>query len=138
MIQLIYTSIATNPFNDDQLRSLLAAARENNQKCSVTGALMHQQGSFLQVLEGPAEAVEPLFQRIGRDRRHQRVMILVRNDIVQPNFPDWSMGFVDVKGNASLLPGFRRIGDLTGLLGDTKGIERVITLFRDGRWQRAA
>jgi hypothetical protein len=138
MIQLLYVSVASEPFDDVALRALLALARKHNERVGVTGALMHQQGSFLQVLEGPAEIVDPLYVKIGRDRRHHRVIMLSRKSITEGNFPDWSMGFVDVKGTAAVLPGFRRIGDLAGLSGDTATVERVIAAFRDGRWRAAA
>jgi hypothetical protein len=138
VIQLVYVSAAAKPFDDAKLRDLLAKARDNNTRAGITGALLHQEGSFLQVLEGPPEAVEPLFAKIGRDPRHLRVTMLARNQIEAANFPDWSMGFVDVKNSARLLPGFRHVGDLTGLVGDTHAIERVIQSFRGGRWRVAA
>jgi hypothetical protein len=138
MIQMVYVSVAAHAFDDVKLRALLALARDNNRRAGITGALLHQEGSFLQVLEGPPEAVEPLFVKIGRDPRHQRVTLLARSELAEANFPDWSMGFVDVKGSAHLLPGFRHVGDLTGMIGDTRAIERVIQSFRAGRWQRAA
>jgi Sensors of blue-light using FAD len=138
MLQLLYVSVAEHTFDDAELRALLAVARENNQRQGITGALMHQDGSFLQVLEGDPAVVDALFEKIGRDPRHGRVMMLARNTVETSTFPDWSMGFVDVKGSAALLPGFRRIGNLAGLVGDTRTIERILHSFRDGRWHRAA
>lgn len=138
MIQLLYVSTATRPFDDAQLRALLALARQRNSQAGITGALLHQDGAFLQVLEGPTAPVEALYAKLGRDPRHQRVTLLARNEIPEANFPDWSMGFVDVKGSAALLPGFRRVGDLSGLVGDTHAVERVIQAFRGGRWRLAA
>lgn len=138
MIQLLYVSTATRPFDDAKLRALLGLARERNSQAGITGALLHQEGSFLQILEGPTEPVEALYAKLGRDARHQRVTLLARNEIQDANFPDWSMGFVDVKGSAALLPGFRRVGDLGGLIGDTRAVEKVIQAFRGGRWRQAA
>lgn len=68
--------------------------------------LLYHEGSFLQVLEGAAENVEMLFERIGRDPRHRRVMVLLRRSIDARQFQDWSMGFVDVKSVAAGLPGY--------------------------------
>jgi len=138
MIQLLYVSVAAQPFDDVALRALLARARAHNERVGVTGALMHQQGSFLQVLEGPTEVVDRLYVTIGCDMRHHRLLMLSRRSITEGNFPDWSMGFVDVKGTANALPGFRRIGDLAGLSGETAMVERVIGAFREGRWRAAA
>lgn len=138
MIQLMYVSTGTVAFDDVSLRKLLASARTANTAIDVTGMLLHQNGSFLQVLEGETAVVDPLFAKIGRDRRHQTVMMLARNEITARNFADWSMGFTDVRGSAEAIVGYRRIGELSGLLGDTKAIQRVVQSFRDGRWQRAA
>jgi len=54
LIQLIYVSAATNRFNPAELRELLRLARLKNQQLDVTGMLLYHEGSFLQVLEGPA------------------------------------------------------------------------------------
>lgn len=138
MIQLMYVSTGSIAFDDASLRKLLAAARTANTAIDVTGMLLHQDGAFLQVLEGETAVVDPLFVKIGRDRRHQHVMMLARNEIMARNFADWSMGFTDVHGSAEAIVGYRRIGELSGLLGDTNAIQRIVQSFRDGRWQRKA
>jgi hypothetical protein len=138
MIQLMYVSTSTVAFNDESLRALLAGARTANVAVEVTGMLLHQDGSFLQVLEGKPVVIDPLFAKIGRDRRHGGVVMLARNDITVRNFPDWSMGFTDVRGSAAALVGYRQLGELKDLLGDTSAIRRVVQSFRDGRWHHRA
>jgi hypothetical protein len=138
MLQLVYVSVARMPFTEASLRDLLAKARANNTTLGVSGMLLHQTGSFMQVLEGDKATIEPLYAKIGKDPRHERVVLLKRSDIDQRNFADWSMGFVDVRGTAKSLPGFRKIGDLTGLIGDSAAIQSVVASFRDGRWRHAA
>ncbi|HEY0252795.1 MAG TPA: BLUF domain-containing protein [Kofleriaceae bacterium] len=138
MIQLVYVSASATPFDDAALRRLLDAARTNNESLGVTGMLIHQRGAFLQVLEGDAGTVDTLFWKIGLDRRHKELIMLARTELDARNFPDWTMGFVDVRGSAQLLPGFRSIGDLSHLMGEPGAVERVVRAFRDGRWHRAA
>jgi hypothetical protein len=138
MQQLVYVSNAVTTFNDDALRVLLARARSNNTALGVSGMLLHQTGTFLQVLEGEDSVVDRLYERISHDPRHAHVLLLTRDEIAQRNFADWSMGFVDVRGTAKRLPGFRTIGDLTGLAGNAPAIQRVVASFRDGRWRQAA
>jgi Sensors of blue-light using FAD len=135
MLQLVYVSAAAVPFNDASLRTLLARARSKNAAVDVSGMLLHQAGTFMQVLEGEARVVETVFERISRDPRHKRVVLLMRRE-TERNFADWSMGFVDVQGTAERLPGFRAIGNLNGLAGDTVAIQSVIAAFRDGRWRQ--
>jgi hypothetical protein len=138
MQQLVYVSTAITAFNDDALRVLLARARANNAALGVSGMLLHQAGTFLQVLEGESAVVDRLYERISHDPRHAHVLLLTRAEIGERNFADWSMGFVDVRGTAKRLPGFRSIGDLTGLAGNATAIQRVVTAFRDGRWRQVA
>ena len=138
MIQLVYVSTGRSPFADDALRALLAHARARNTQRDVTGMLLHQAGAFMQVLEGEVDIVDPLFAQIGRDPRHRHVVMLARTELETRNFGDWSMGFVDVRGTATRLPGFRRVGDLTQLIGDSAAIQSVVSAFRDGRWRQQA
>ena len=49
--------------------------------------------SFLQVLEGPEAAVEACFERIGRDKRHHRIILMIEQEAGARAFPDWRMGF---------------------------------------------
>lgn len=106
LIQLIYSSAAVKPLSEVELSRILLAARRNNSALGISGMLVYHDGSFLQVLEGEEKGVETLFERIGKDARHCRVMTLLRRSIDAPQFKDWSMGFLDIKGIAGALPGY--------------------------------
>jgi len=103
LIQVIYVSAARNLFNSTQLRELLRLARIKNEQLDVTGMLLYHEGSFLQVLEGPLPAVNPLLETIDRDQRHQNLMLLLRREIAARNFADWKMEFVEVAAQAKSL-----------------------------------
>jgi len=140
LIQLIYASAATKLFTPAELRELLRLARIKNQRLDITGMLLYHQGSFLQVLEGPVSAVNLLLTTIEQDRRHDKVMLLLRREIEARNFADWKMGFVDVAAQSQSLPGFRDYfksnSSFLDLLGDPKAVERVLEGFHDGRWRQ--
>ena len=74
------------------MASILAASRRNNAAADVTGMLLHIDGGFLQILEGPDAAVEETFARIAADPRHTRVARLWREPAERRIFRDWSMG----------------------------------------------
>ena len=57
MLQLIYASAATVRFSVADLKHLLAIARANNESLGVSGMLVFQEGSFLQIIEGEDDAV---------------------------------------------------------------------------------
>ena len=140
LIQLIYVSAALKLFAPAELRELLRLARIKNQRLDVTGMLLYHQGSFLQVLEGPASAVNPLLETIEADQRHHKLMLLLRREIEARNFADWKMGFVDVAAQSQALPGFRDYfkshSSFLDLLGEPKTVERVVDGFRDGQWRQ--
>lgn len=89
-IQLVY---ASKPFGFDDLvlRGILATARRNNERDSITGALVCREDLFLQLLEGPREKVRDTFERICRDDRHIDVSKLIESEINGRLFPEWSM-----------------------------------------------
>jgi len=90
MLQLTY---ASRPFGFDQaiLAGILLDARRCNARDDITGALIVRQDLFLQLLEGPADAVEAAYQRIARDDRHIEVRPLTRRQTDKRLFAEWAM-----------------------------------------------
>jgi hypothetical protein len=88
--RLIY---ASRPFGFDDLAlvGILASARANNARDGITGALICREDLYLQLLEGPDEAVDAAFARIARDDRHTGVSLLLDEDADDLLFPDWAM-----------------------------------------------
>ena len=52
MKQIIYISSAAKKMDDDDLLDILKTSRENNKKNDISGMLLYDNGSFIQVLEG--------------------------------------------------------------------------------------
>jgi hypothetical protein len=106
LIRLVYASEATVDFSDREVRELLERARRRNASLGVTGILLLVGRSFFQVLEGAPEAVTPLFEKIGQDKRHKRVVKLIEEPADGRDFPDWSMGLARVTSKElAVLPG---------------------------------
>jgi hypothetical protein len=131
-----YVSAATTEFSDEQVRALLTGARATNSALGVTGVLLLVDRSFFQILEGPPDAVASLYEKIGRDKRHTRVVKLIQEPIETRDFADWSMGLTRVSSRElATLPGFR---DWTrrSLEGLEEGMARkLLHAFREGRWR---
>ncbi len=95
MYQLIYCShntiseVGTNVA--EEVRGIIASSRRNNAAAGVTGALLFTNIGFAQVLEGPRDAVEAIFERIQPDMRHSDVTVLSFLPAAQRSFPAWSM-----------------------------------------------
>ena len=93
LIHLIYCSAATKPFQDSELVDLLDGARFINDRLGITGMLLYDQGSFFQILEGPPKDVDQLYTEITKDKRHAKVVTIIREPIAKRSFADWTMGF---------------------------------------------
>src|SRR4051812_36074060 len=103
--QLIYASRSTRPLSEADVASILAAARQNNGKRGITGMLLYDAGSFLQVLEGEQTAVNDTFAKISDDPRHDGVVVLSRGDVPARGFGDWKMGLLELTPAVRASPG---------------------------------
>ena len=135
MQQVVYSSAAVVPFSEAQLTGLLARARINNERLGVTGMLLYHEGSFLQVLEGDASAVANLFSVISADKRHHRVVALLKREVDERYFGSWRMGFASLKNLPSNLPGYSEYLRFRGEpVEGANAAVRLMSAFRDGRF----
>lgn len=88
--QLIYIS---RPFGygSATLNAILLSARHFNRLSDVTGALICRDDIFLQLLEGPREAVQGTYRRIERDGRHVDPRVLWAGETGARQFGGWEM-----------------------------------------------
>jgi hypothetical protein len=95
LYQLVYQSVSLVPFEEPELFDLLQRSRAFNQYQNITGLLLYTpDGRFLQVLEGPRDAVRCLYyNRIVRDPRHYNWLVFSEGPCLQRTFHTWSMGF---------------------------------------------
>jgi len=137
MIQLIYVSAAQDWLSEDTLPEFLAANRRRNESRGITGIVVYHEGSFLQVLEGPSETIDGLFEVIRRDSRHDAVTLLSRKSIRSREFGNAAMAFVDTTGKGHDLDGFvdyeTELADLT--LGESRA-RQLLAKFLDGKWHQ--
>jgi hypothetical protein len=126
LVQLTYVSGATIPFSDDEIGELLLDARRNNEANAITGILLFHAGSFLQVLEGPVEAVDTVFATISRDPRHSRILVLQRQAINHREFAEHPLEFLAISPETCALAPFT-----------SASLQRLFREFCDGKWQRA-
>ena len=90
---LIYTSEAAANFDEDQLRTLVRDARENNAITGITGVLLYKDRGFIQILEGDQAVVDGTFDLIRADPRHRNIRVIYRGVHARREFGNWSMGF---------------------------------------------
>jgi hypothetical protein len=73
---MVYESRAVAPLSELDLDGLVTAAQRRNREEGVTGVLIHDQGRFMQWLEGPQEGVARVWRSIRKDTRHTQVKVL--------------------------------------------------------------
>lgn len=93
MYYLIYSSKANIPWSESQIRALLEKSVANNKKRNITGVLIYLKDRFIQVLEGKKEDVKFIYDKIKKDPRHSKIVLLLKGEIEDRNFKDWNMGF---------------------------------------------
>ncbi|MEM9169175.1 MAG: BLUF domain-containing protein [Pseudomonadota bacterium] len=99
---LLYVSRAVRVIERPELAALVDAAQRRNRACDVTGVLYHENGKFLQWLEGPEDAVDRLFRTIMADDRHTDIQVVTRERAAHRLFSDWSMRLYDKSQGAPI------------------------------------
>ncbi len=95
--RLIYRSDCTDKLiaNED-LRDILQQSAQRNREAGITGLLVLSGDQFLQVLEGPSDAVNTLYSKLISDTRHHDLKLISYELIAERYFDDWGMSLVDL------------------------------------------
>ena len=106
MLQLVYISSAHEVITQTTCRDVLEVSRRNNRRNDVTGLLVAGKRRFLQVIEGPTNAVRATYARIVADPRHHACVLLSEHYLDERRFGYWAMGYTlggsDLSDNAEL------------------------------------
>ena len=94
---LTYTSWASPSLRADDVESILAAARTNNPLQGLSGVLIFNGTTFMQILEGVAPAIDELIARLKQDKRHSNMSIRDERPIAQRTFPNWAMAYLQME-----------------------------------------
>lgn len=118
--RLIYASRAVGSPDEADLNDLLTVSRHRNGEADVTGMLIYAERSFIQMIEGPPEAISETYRRILKDPRHEAVRLLLREHVDSRIFPNWTMGFYqpDAAALSRDHPGYRAEGAYPFVAGD--------------------
>jgi hypothetical protein len=104
LIELTYVSEPAQNMSFLGLMRLLYHSYANNQASGITGALIYENNKFGQVIEGPEEAINTLWQKIQKDDRHKNVRLILSKPISERSFKKWTMIFQGNEEIAKTLP----------------------------------
>ena len=97
-----YISRFSRALSSEEVEELGRQAADKNQSLDITGVLMAGGGFFFQIIEGPKEAVDSIYDAIAADVRHQQVLLLATQDGVRDRmFPGWAMKRVNLDREAN-------------------------------------
>lgn len=107
--QIVYFSTLRPGMDpEEEINNILQVARERNELLGVTGMLIYNGGSFLQVLEGDRAVITKLYGKICKDQRHYNINTVVAIADGERLFKDWTMGYKNTdkldKDHADLKP----------------------------------
>lgn len=88
--RVIYVSEKVGSSEQD-VTDIINTSIQNNPSKNITGCLIEGKNSFLQILEGPYDAIKSLYKVISEDNRHTNVTRLCDESIETRLFSDWSM-----------------------------------------------
>jgi len=107
----MYLSAARPGLSKDDLQHILDVSRRHNALARVSGMLLFGNGRFLQLLEGPAPAVERTYQRVLSDQRHRDPVLVYAGKGEPLRFTQWAMGLLRTE-DVGHLPAVARLFNL--------------------------
>jgi hypothetical protein len=94
--QMLYCSLASAPMTEAELDALAQNAERLNRMDHISGMLMYGDGVFIQLIEGPREAINGLWARLLKDKRHYGVVQLYhRRELESRTCKGWGMQYVE-------------------------------------------
>ncbi len=96
VFQLLYTSTAEHALAQSELDSILESAQRNNAKVDVTGFLIFDGKSFIQLLEGDECNVQAVYKKILDDPRHSQVEPLLQDTKPTRSLSNWAMAYTQL------------------------------------------
>lgn len=101
IVQLIYCSHAIqykdNVLFENDIKDTLIYGQIYNFMHEITGAIMTDGEMFAQVIEGPRIAVENLYSKILKDKRHSNIIKIQHTTTHVRLFNYWPIAFIKVK-----------------------------------------
>ena len=78
---------------DEEVSLIIRVSVAWNTIAGITGALAFTGAQFAQFIEGPAEEISGLMQRLYQDNRHSQVSVILDEEANQRRFSKWEMAY---------------------------------------------
>ncbi|AWW74293.1 hypothetical protein CD351_07615 [Erythrobacter sp. KY5] len=91
MKQVTYESEASPGLGADDVFDIISKSVRNNGDSGLSGFLIFAHNRFFQVIEGPAQGITDLMDRLSKDARHHSITILDERTVDKLSFSRWRM-----------------------------------------------
>lgn len=122
----LYHSVMADTQEASCVADIVKAARQFNASQGLSGLLVFDGMRFVQYLEGPADALQALIERLQQDTRHtQFTTVWVAQLQGERRFAGWSMGYAyaDEDDPLSALTALRGAEALDAFLAMTQSLD---------------
>jgi len=93
---LAYTSRARFDLSSADLVDIHRTSMQQNVLHGITGLLVFDGTRFLQIIEGPDDAIDALVDKLRFDTRHSAFEVRDERTVDRASFPDWTMELIKV------------------------------------------
>lgn len=90
---ICYLSKESEALKNADLENLFQFIVSRNTSLDISGALLHNEGFFLQVLEGLESTISNIFEKIKKDRRHRNILTILDQSIENRIFDNYEATF---------------------------------------------
>ncbi|MBK5214413.1 MAG: BLUF domain-containing protein [Flavobacteriaceae bacterium] len=94
LYSLCFISNSVRLLQDDELEAFLAISKVHNLVRNITGILLYNEGTFLEVMEGEYDDVLVLISKISRDPRHNQITVMMDQEISNRLFESFQTGIL--------------------------------------------
>ena len=91
---LIYVSTAKESVDDEAVMDILQVSWRHNHNSDISGMLIYDDKHFVQLLQGPINTVDTLYDKISRDIRHHSIELIGTELLARKDVNGWGMGFI--------------------------------------------
>ncbi len=119
LAHLAYVSARKNNCTEEEIEKILISCKKNNPPLDITGVLLYSENKFIQYVEGESTSLMKLYDKIKKDVRHDKAVMISYSPISSRIFPSWHMGSRKIASN--------EIGFLTDITdGDKDVFEKIM------------
>lgn len=128
-----YVSRFARSLQVSEIEAIVARAQRCNAAIGVSGVLLAFGGVFMQIVEGPTDALDDLLTRIQRDDRHCDMIVLRRERAAGPLFGAWSMRLLEL--GAAAQRGAQPVVELIDALAHGRAGDEALAALDELVWR---